>query len=241
MHPYLQVLALALLPAFGNFAGGVVAEMVRVDARLLSRSLHLAAGIVVAVVAVELLPEALGGADPWLVVVGFCLGGLTFALLDRVIEHFAGDEGSTGPWVIYAAVFIDLFSDGLMIGIGSTVSFGLAFVLAIGQVTADIPEGFATIANFRAKGVARAKRLLLAASLVAAPVLGASAGYWLLRDQSTSIQLSALAFTAGLLILAAVEEMLGEAHKSDVDSRTTSLFFLAGFALFVLISSYLGG
>ncbi|MFC4171223.1 ZIP family metal transporter [Microvirga sp. GCM10011540] len=238
MDPYLQVLALALLPALGNFAGGAVAELIKTSRRTLSRALHVAAGIVVAVVAIELMPEALEGAAPWLVVLGFCLGGATFILFDWAIECFGEGEEAAGPWIVYAAVFIDLFSDGLMIGVGSVVSLSLALVLAIGQVTADVPEGFATIANFRDKGVKRSTRLLLSASFVIAPLLGASIGYWLLRDQSASLQLTALAFTAGLLILAAVEEMLGEAHDVAEDTRFSAAFFIGGFALFTLVSSY---
>ncbi|MCC2770677.1 hypothetical protein LK516_22535, partial [Parabacteroides distasonis] len=71
--------------------------------------LHVAAGIVVAVVAVELLPQALEGAAPWLVVIGFCLGGAAFIGLDWGIERLTGGDEAAGPWVVYAAVFVDLF------------------------------------------------------------------------------------------------------------------------------------
>jgi ZIP family zinc transporter len=152
-----------------------------------------------------------------------------------------GSEEQAGPWVIYAAVFVDLFSDGLMIGVGSTVSFSLALILAIGQVTADVPEGFATISNFRDKGVTRGKRIGYAASFAFATILGGSIGYWLLRGQSEMLQLSALAFTAGLLILAAVEEMLKEAHEVSDDTRYTAAYFIGGFALFMLVASYFEG
>ena len=241
MNPFIQVLALAMLPALGNFFGGLIAEIWKTGNKTLSRALHLAAGIVVAVVAVELLPEALGGAPAWVVVLGFCLGGAAFIGIDHVISRIIGGEDKAGPWVIYAAVFVDLFSDGLMIGVGSTVSFSLALVLAIGQVTADIPEGFATIANFRDKGVKRGKRILLAASFASATLIGGSIGYWLLRGQSEVLQLTALSFTAGLLILAAVEEMLKEAHETTDDTRYTAAFFIAGFALFMLVASYFEG
>lgn len=62
------------------------------------------------------------------------------------MDAIRGDE-TAGAWMIYAAVAVDLFSDGLMIGISSNVSFNLAFVLTVGQLMADVPEGFATIAN----------------------------------------------------------------------------------------------
>ncbi|NDW07858.1 hypothetical protein [Jiella pacifica] len=69
------------------------------------------------------------------------------------------------------AVAIDLFSDRLMIGVGSVVSFGLAFILDLGQIMADVPEGFATITNFKEdKGASR--RIPQSASFVAPCLMG---------------------------------------------------------------------
>lgn len=49
----------ALLPGLGNLAGGMVAEFVRTTPKLLNLALHAASGIVIGVVAIELIPEAL--------------------------------------------------------------------------------------------------------------------------------------------------------------------------------------
>lgn len=239
---YLSVLALAIMPALGNFSGGLLAEYVRTTRRTLSLALHAAAGIIVAVVAIELMPEALGGAPPWTVVLAFLLGGVFSVVLERGVDalndRFGGGEASTGAWMVYAAVAVDLFSDGLMIGVGSAVSFSLALILAIGQVTADIPEGFATIANFKDKGVPRSRRILLSASFAIPVLLGATLGYWLLRDADQIWQLSALAFVAGLLLVAAMEDMIVEAHEAAADTRWSALSLVGGFALFTLIASY---
>ncbi len=53
--------------------------------------------------------------------------------------------------MLYAAVSMGLFSDGLMIGAGSVISPKIALILPFGQVLADVPEGFATIAISRIK------------------------------------------------------------------------------------------
>lgn len=53
------VIGLALLPGLGNLAGGMVAEFVGTTPRLLNLALHAASGIVIGVVAIELMPEAL--------------------------------------------------------------------------------------------------------------------------------------------------------------------------------------
>lgn len=68
-----------------------------------------------------------------------------------------------------------------MIGAGSTISIGLGFLLALGQVSADMPEGFAAIATFKQEEGSRYKRLLLAASFALPVLLGATIGYWVVR------------------------------------------------------------
>src|SRR3546814_9337244 len=77
-------------------------------------------------------------------------------LTERLQPRAAGGgDGRTSMWMIYVAVAVDLTSDGLMIGSGSAVSSNLELVLAACQVLADLPEGYATAANFRNKGMPR--------------------------------------------------------------------------------------
>ena len=52
------------------------------------------------------------------------------------------------------------------------------------------------------------------------------------------LKLAALVFTAGLLTVATVEEMIGEAHESAGNSRASVLAFAGGFALFTLVSGH---
>jgi ZIP family zinc transporter len=240
MADFTLVLLLAALPALGNFAGGVIAEFVDASARMLSRALHIAAGVVTAVVAVELMPQALaGGAPAWAIALALLVGGGFYMLLEWVVEWLAGADGATaGAAMVYAAVGVDLFGDGLMIGVGSAVSLSLALVLAVGQVLADIPEGFAAIANLKSKGMKRLWRLALSASFFAFCLLGAAIGYWLLRDQSQALKLAALAFTGGVLQIAAVEDLMREAHEAAEDTRWSSMHFIGGFALFTALASY---
>lgn len=235
------VVLLSLLPGLGNFAGGMAAELVRSSPRMLNWALHAAAGIVLAIVSVELIPTALhtlGGV--WLAL-ALAAGGLAYVAIEYVVERGRGDgrngvKRRTGMWMIYIAVAIDLSSDGLMIGTGSAVSFDLALVLAAGQVLADIPEGYASVANFKANGVPRARRVALSASFILFCAATALLTFFLLRGAGEPVKMAALMFGAGLLILAAVEDMLEEAHESREDTRLSVLFFLAGFVLFTLVS-----
>ncbi len=189
---YLQVLALALLPALGNFAGRAVAELLKTSRRTLGRLLRVAVGVVVAVAAIELLPEALEGAAPWLVVLGFYRGRHPGWLYWASILEARPSSCSVGPSSTSGAVGKcpvlekSMRPCSAMADVSTVVPFSIALVLAIGHVTA-------------------------------------------------------LAFTAGLLILAATAEMLGEAHEVSEGTRYTAAFFIGGFALFTLVASYFEG
>lgn len=251
MPELLQIILLALLPAAGNFGGGLLAEAIKTTRTNLSLALHAAAGIVLGVIAMELAPRAFGGLPAWAAGIAMLAGGGAFLLLDSLVEKLtSGAEGkpdsepvraaskSAGAWMIYAAVSLDLFSDGLLIGAGSSLSFELALLLAIGQVTADIPEGFAAVANFKDKGMPRSRRLLMSASFALPILIAALASYFLLRGQDETVQLTVLACIAGLLLVAATEEIMGEAHEAACDTKRSVMAIVGGFVLFAIVSSY---
>ena len=242
MPEFLRILTLAALPALGNFAGGLAAEFLHVSERTLSLALHAAAGIILAVVGIELMPTALQAKPAWVVILALVAGGVFFLLADHGIDLLRcrfGGEGSSAPWAIFFGVSIDLFSDGLMIGTGAVIDLRLALLLALGQVSADLPEGFATIASLKRQGIPRRRRLLLALSFALPVLIGAAAGYFGVRGGPELVRMALLAFTAGILVTVTVEEIVPEAHRGE-EARLASLAFIGGFALFTALSVYLG-
>ncbi|MGB3221471.1 MAG: hypothetical protein WBB23_01590 [Desulforhopalus sp.] len=235
----LTVLGLATLPALGNFGGGLLAEWLRPSKKTLNHALHAATGIILSIVAVEVMPAALRNTPSWLLALAFMGGGGAYLLVEYGIKRWQESKNTgagAGAWMVYVAVATDLIGDGLLIGTGSAVSRQMALILALGQILADIPEGFATIATFRDKGVGRAKRLLISASFLL-PVVGAAVlAYFALRGQSEVLKMTGLVFVAGLYMLAAMEDMMREAHESAEDSRWSALSLLAGFAIFLVVS-----
>lgn len=112
MRGFVLVLALAALPAAANFLGGLVAEVVDVSERALSLALHLAAGVVLAVVGLELMPEAMGATSPWVPILAFVGGGAFFLGIERVIgfvqARLGVEEEAVGPLAIFSGVSLDL-------------------------------------------------------------------------------------------------------------------------------------
>jgi ZIP family zinc transporter len=236
------VLSLALLPAGGNVLGGLVSELFYASDKMLNRALHAATGIILAVVSTKVMPDALQSTDSWVLAIAFVLGGGFYILIKTRIKARKGDEMygvDLDAWMVYVAVSSDLIGDGLLIGAGTAVSRNIGAILALGQVLADIPEGYAVISNFKSYNLGRFKRMLISASFSIPVLLSALFSFFMLRGQSISIKMACLVFVSGLYTIAAVENMLSEAHKTDEDSSWSAFSFLMGFALFMIVSGWL--
>jgi len=74
-------------------------------------------------------------------------------------------------------------------------------------------------------------------------LLGATIGYWAVRSQPAVVKLGVLAFTAGILLRVALDEIIVQARKYRSNQETEedaggALALMAGFALFALIDAY---
>lgn len=96
MGSYWMVLGLALLPALGNFGGGLLAEFFQANKYMVSKALHAAAGIVIAVVSVELMPAALEKISPVWVAIAFGIGGMTYVLISIAVDKLQGSADNKG-------------------------------------------------------------------------------------------------------------------------------------------------
>ncbi len=243
MNPYLSALALSAMPAIGSYIGGLLAEFIPPSKGNLSLTLHAAAGIILSVVGVELMPQMLAADTPWLVFLAFVGGGGFFILMRRGIKLFQKrmkkSEGQSSAWVIFLAAAVDLFSDGLMVGTSSTIAFSLALMVSIGHVLANIPTGLAAISSFKQGKTSPLMRQVLSASFIFPPVIGATLGYWIVVGQAVIFKYILLAFTAGILTTLVVENMVPEASEYEKENYQETLCFVGSFAFIALISTYL--
>jgi ZIP family zinc transporter len=240
---FLRVLGLAALPALGNLSGVLLAELISVSRRTRSLALHAAAGVVLAIVGVVLMPRALASRLPWLSVLSFALGGVFYFLVDQAIGLLRKRQGDTGDasehvWAIVFGIVVDLLSDGLLIGTGSGTSASLGLLLALGLILADVPEGFATLATLKGQIPSRGRRILWALASFVPALAGASLGYWVVRGRPDILRLALLAFAAGILTTVTVEDIIPESHRGREITMAT-FAFVGGFTLFTLMSIYL--
>lgn len=231
MSQLLSVMAFAALPALGNIIGVALAEIVRPPRWVNGALLHGAAGIAIGIVAIELMPRSMESVSMWAIALAFMAGAIASLGVAGAVNGFSARVGgTTSAWMVYAAIMADLISDGLITGAGSAASLELGVFLAAAQLIANLPGGFAASANLRKKDVARRVRLLAGAAVTLPIFLSAGVGYLLLRTAPDMVQGLCLAAIAGLLVAAAIEDLVPEGDAPRPPRWSSTLALGLGFA-----------
>ncbi len=250
MTPVLRItLVYALIPVVFTVIGAAAGAFWPVLARLRSYVLHLAAGVVFAVVAVELLPEiqrraAVGGAPVRDVVLGFALGIGTMLAVDRVLDRVRGEADDAAnahdlapaavPFSLLAAVAVDFLLDGLLLGVGFAAGARIGILLALAEAAEQLSVGLALAGELTRAGLGRVRVLVIVSALGMLVFLTAVLGATALSGLTGGAMEVVLSFGVAALLYLVTEELLREAHEERETTLGTAMFFV-GFLAFLVI------
>lgn len=252
MTPVLRItLIYSLVPVVFTILGAAAGAFWPVLARFRGYVLHLAAGVVFSVVAVELLPEiqrraAAGGAPVRDVVLGFSLGIGTMLAVDKVLDRIRGGEDDehdapvapaargAGGLSLLVAVGVDFLLDGLLLGVGFAAGARIGILLALAEAAEQLSVGLAVAGELSAGGMARTRVLLIVSALGMLVFVSAVLGATVLRGLSDGAMMVVLSFGLAALLYLVTEELLREAHEERETTLGTAMFFI-GFLAFLVI------
>ncbi len=227
---------LVSFPVLAGVIGSVVAVLRSPSPPVVSGVQHFAAGVVMAAVAGEVLPQLRERGPLWLIVVGFCAGVAVMLAMRR----FAPDEADGGvgvlPIGLLLAVGVDLFIDGLLVGSGAAVSTRTAVVIAIALTIEVLFLGVSVALQLTNSGVSRPLAATLTSGLSLLVAVGAVLGAAVLGEAPDAVLGLVLAFAAAALLWLVVEELLVEAHETPERPWMAAMFFVGFLALFCLES-----
>lgn len=207
--------------------------------RTLSVLFGLAAGIMLAVVVLDLLPSALEQGSFRQTATGFSIGIIIMLFLDLLLSQIYSPVYKGLDHKVYFLKMGYLVAIGIALhdlpeGIAITAGFsaqrhlGLIIALAIGLH--NIPEGMATAAPLKIGGVSSLKILFINLVVSLFTPLGAFAGLVLINISPRQIALL-LAVAAGAMTFIVQNELLPESRRRHPNYST--LGGIAGF-LFIL-------
>jgi ZIP family zinc transporter len=220
------------IPALVALGGGMLASVWKPSHDTRSLIQHFAAGVVLAALAVELLPDIANEHAPGPVLAGaFALGSLFMyglKLWTLRLEHRAAAAGTgasnTG---LLLATFIHVATDGFIIGAGFAAGGETGTILALGLSVELLFLGLALVSDANAGW----RIVAISGALGGTVLVFALAGNFLLTGASHAVIGGALAFSAAALLYLVTEELLMEAHTVEEKPFSTLVLF-AGFLAF---------
>jgi zinc transporter ZupT len=199
----------------------------------LHRILGFTAGVLLGVVAFDLLPEIFNLADqtntpPVAPMIALVVGFLVFHVVEKltVIHHAHEHEYSDHhhPLVgLYSALAMSghSFLDGVGIGLAFQINSEIGVAVAIAVIAHDFCDGLNTVSLMLINRNTNARALLMLAVDAIAPVLGAfSTRFFHLSDYSLLLYLG---FFAGFLLYIGASDILPQAHANHPSKGTLAL------------------
>lgn len=229
----------ALIPIFSILLGGIVGLFTKPSGVFRSSVLHFAAGVVFAVVSIELLPDIVKEHKPIEVAIGFGLGIITMLSVKFFAEKFEEkQEGKQAennlPIGLLVALGIDLLIDGLLLGVGFSAGKTEGILLSVALALETFSLGLAVVLAIEKSNISTKFKLLNLLILGLIFFVGAIIGITLLSNLSQELLELVLSFGLAALLFLVTEELLTEAHEEKETLLQTSLFFV-GFSIFLLI------
>ena len=252
MHPVLFVVLLTAATGVGGLAlGGVLAAVFKRESpQGTSLLLSFTAGLMLAIVALDMVPEAVEAA-PWVpltplvLVAGFVITYLLNCWIDKSAHHEDQNDPHqcacghhdlhTAGIVLAAAVALHNVPVGMAVGAEVAIQ-GICLASVLAAVTLglhNLPEGMSIAIPLLHDGSKTASAIAVAALSGVPTVLGALAGFFV-GAQAPAALAAALALAGGAMLHVVFFELLPEASL-QWKSRWAILATVLGFALGVLL------
>ncbi|MGB9792746.1 MAG: ZIP family metal transporter [Thermacetogeniaceae bacterium] len=213
----MEALLPSLLAGLATTAGSFAAILGRPPGRrAVGMLLGGAAGVMLAVVILDLLPAALQTGAPFEAASGFAIGVSLLWLLDRLLSGFKSEAFSYRRIGYLLAIGIALHDlpEGIAIAGAYAAGGRMGAILALSIALHNIPEGIATAVPLELGGIRRMHILLLNAFIGLFTPLGTLLGLFLIRLSPQHLSFL-LALAAGAMGYLVKTELIPEAYRHD--------------------------
>jgi ZIP family zinc transporter len=155
----------------------------------------------------------------------------------RWLANQAETDANVTSLGLYAGILADMLIDGMVIGVGATLTLTTGVLLALGIVTSTAPLAFVTTATAKQPGVSPARRRQLAWLFMVCIVGSAVVGNLLLANQPLELRLMLIAFASGFLLTTVTQSLIPEANREGEPSFA-GLLFVGGISLYAVFTVY---
>lgn len=240
------VLLSAVVGVVGTGAGGLIVSFKgNPSSKLLSLFLGYSGGVMVSLVAFDLMPEAIELGGTLLPLAFMVVGAVTIMIFDMLLphsHHFACDEESMRftrtAYVVAMGIAMHDLPEGLAVGAGLASGSSLGFRVAALMFLHNMPEGMAVAGPLVCIGRKRSNVVLVSALTGLPSVAGAAMGA-LFGTLSPQVLSASLAFAAGAMLFVTFDEVIPDAEELSEGGHSGTLGAVAGVMTSIVLSQLL--
>jgi ZIP family zinc transporter len=230
-----QALSYTSLAVVTALVGGVIAVYRPPGPQMESNVQHLAAGVVFAAVAAELLPD-IHDQSPAVVVTGFAAGIVTMLgihRLSKAIEKRGVGGNFAGAAGLIITIAIDMLIDGVLIGVTFIEETATGVIIALALAIEVLFLGVAAVVALPEE-MGKLRKMAVPATFGTLLAVGVTVGVFTLEGAAETTIAVVLAFGAAALLYLVTEELLVKAGNVPQTPVSTTLFFVGFLAIFLL-------
>ena len=157
--PLINVLAFASIPAAAVVVGGIAAAIRTPSPAVRSGVQHIAAGVLFAALATELLPDVVHRRMPLVTLIGFALGVAAMLLLKLLAARLESSDVDAAPRGVPTSLLlvsgVDIALDGLLIGISFAAGARQGLLITVALTLEVLFLGVAIAAAMSGPGAQR--------------------------------------------------------------------------------------
>ncbi len=237
MEPVLIILIISVL---GPVLGSLIGVLKRPSEKFMYDMLSFAAGVMLAISFLELIPESIQFSNEWFCITGIVIGAFLMYLTDRLLPHIhpelcsqeqGRDLKKTALYLIIG-ISIHNFPEGMAMAIGTVTEMKTGIAIALAIAIHDIPEGICTAAPFYHSTGQRLKSFLVSAATAIPVVIGFIIAHCIYKSIPGEFVGLIIGATAGLMIYICADELIPSSCSRTTNHST--IFYLICGVIFVV-------
>ncbi len=232
---------IVLISVLGPIIGSFIGVVKKPSERFMYNMLAFAAGVMLAISFLELIPESIALSSIYIAVLGILFGCVLMFGLDRLIPHIhpelcsqeQGCKLKRTSIYLFFGIFLHNFPEGMAIAIGTVSDIKISLVVALAIAIHNIPEGICTSAPYFHCTGKRLKSFLISSSTAIPILAGFIFAKFIFQQISNNLIGFIVGATAGLMIYITSDELIPSSCCRTTNHST--IFSLIAGILFVIL------